>query len=623
MKCNLRSEICNLRFFQFCLLPFGFCLVVLGCSSASTPPPSQAGPRALLLITIDTLRADHVGSYGYRNAHTPTLDAIARDGLRYQNAFAAAPITLTSHASLMTGRYPPGHGARHNGIAVNPTVPTLATTLKAAGFTTAAFVSAFPLDKRFGLNRGFDVYDDELPRSSDGRPLNERPGSETVSRAAAWLQGHRDQRFFLWVHLFDPHAPYGDPTSGKTAIQRYDEEITAADREAGRLIAALGPAAPLTIIVATADHGEAFGEHGELGHSLFVYDTTLHVPLMMKGPGIAAGQTSNDSVSLIDVAPTMLSKLDLAAMDSDGQVLTSPTSPTRPIYAETFAPLFDFGWAGLRSVRTGNWKYIAAPKPELYDLSADASESTNHVGDDPQRAAQLDAQVAKWSGPEPGTAKVSSPEVIARLQSLGYLHGSGISAGRVRPDPKDRVALSARLSSVMAGEVQGEALISTLEAILKDDPENPQAHLRLGYAELDRDQCAKAEPHFRAAITGHIPTADAGLGLAQCRGKAGDLKGAAEALAAAKSAEPESPLVSANIGLLALEQGNVPTAIAELKEALNRDPSLLQARFALARALARSGDRDGARAEAERLLAALPANAPQRPEVERLLAALK
>ena len=593
-----------------------------GCSSPASPAlPAQPAPKSVLLITIDTLRADHVGAYGYANAHTPTLDAIAHDGTRFANAFATAPITLTSHASLMSGRYPPGHGARHNGIAVNPTVPTLATTLKTAGFTTAAFVSAFPLDKRFGLNRGFDVYDDELPRGSDGRPQNERAGSETVSRAAAWLQTHRDQKFFLWVHLFDPHAPYGDPAApGKTVIQRYDEEITTADREVGRLLDTLGAASASTLIVAAADHGEAFGEHGELGHSLFVYDTTLHVPLVMKGPGVKAGQTIADVVSLVDVAPTILSKLALPAMDSDGQVLGSAA---RPIYAETFAPLFDFGWAGLRAVRSGNWKYIAAPKPELYDLAADASESTNHVTDDPQRAAQLDAQVAKWSGPEPGTAKVSSPEVIARLQSLGYLHGSGITAGRVRPDPKDKVALSSRLSSVMAGEVQGAALISTLEAILKDDPENPQAHLRLGYAELDRDQCAKAEPHFRAAIKGRIPTADAGLGLAQCRGRAGDLKGAAEALAAAKSAEPESPLVSANIGLLALEQGNVPTAIAELKEALNGDPGLLQARFALARALARSGDRDGARAEAERLLKDLPAGAPQRPEVERLIAALK
>ncbi|MEO8678272.1 MAG: sulfatase-like hydrolase/transferase [Vicinamibacterales bacterium] len=603
----------------------------------SRPATAPASARSVLLITIDTLRADHVGAYGYAAARTPVMDDAAKGGVRFEKAWAAAPITLTSHASLLTGRYPPGHGARHNGIAVNAGVPTLATVLKAAGFATAAFVSAFPLDKRFGLQRGFDVYDDELPRASDGRPLNERPGADTAARAASWLQGRRGERFLLWVHLFDPHAPYGDPSAqnSRPAIQRYDEEIATADREVGRLLSSLGEAAASTLVVIAADHGEAFGEHGEMGHSIFVYDTTLQVPLLMRGPGVPRGVSVKGDVSLVDAAPTIIALLGLPEMDLDGRslvpVINGRPLDARPIYAESFAPLFDFGWAGLRSVRDGGWKYIAAPKPELYDLSSDREESVNRVGADPQRASRLDTMAGRWpapnevegSGPAPGAAQAASPEVLSRLQSLGYVGGSRRGGASARPDPKDRIALASRLAMVTSGEVQGRALLATLEAILRDDPQNPQAHLRLGYAELERNQCARAEPHFRAAIKSGLPSADAGLGLAQCRGRAGDLAGAADALAAARKAEPESPVVAANIGLLALQQKRIPAAITELGRALQGDPHLHEARFALARALALSGDRAGATAQAQTLLSLLPPAAPERREVERLLAAVK
>jgi tetratricopeptide (TPR) repeat protein len=332
-------------------------------------------------------------------------------------------------------------------------------------------------------------------------------------------------------------------------------------------------------------------------------------------------------VSLVDLAPTITALLGLRQMDVDGRSLVpaidgQPLEP-RPIYAESFAPLFDFGWAGLRAVREGGWKYIAAPKPELYDLSSDWLEANNRASDDPQRQARLETVVGRWSGAEPGTAQSSSPEVLSRLQSLGYVSGSRRDRSSARPDPKDRIALASRLAMVTSGEVQGDALVFTLEAILRDDPQNPQAHLRLGYAELDRDRCPRAEPHFRAAIKSGLPSADAGLGLAQCRGKAGDLKGAGDALAAARKAEPESPVVAANIGLLALQQKRIPAAIAELRKALSIDPQLHEARFALARALAIAGDRAAATAEVQTLLERLPPNAPERPEVERLLAALK
>src|SRR2546428_4562178 len=218
--------------------------ISVACGRAAPTPVARA--RSLLLVTIDTLRADHVGAYGYARARTPTVDALARGGALFERAYAAAPITLTSHATLLTGRYPPGHGARDNGLHVSDSVPTLATMLHAAGFRTAAFVAAFPLDHQFGLNRGFDVYSDRMPRGSDGRLMNERPGSQVVDEAIAWLGAapatsnqqpapSNQQRFFLWVHLFEPHAPYGDPASGRSTMDRYDDEIATADREIGRL----------------------------------------------------------------------------------------------------------------------------------------------------------------------------------------------------------------------------------------------------------------------------------------------------------------------------------------------------------------------------------------------------
>ena len=609
-------------------LAVGPLVLLLGCRAPAAPDRTREPARSVLLITIDTLRADRVGAYGRVNARTPVLDALARDGMRADRAWTTAPITLPAHASLLTGHYPPGHGARHNGIAMRQAVPTLATTLKAAGFATAAFVSAFPLDQRFGLARGFDVYDDEMPRDGGGRPLNERPGADTVTRAAAWLESHRGGRFFLWVHLFEPHAPYGTPGSGADVQQRYAEEIATADREAGRLVAALKEAAASTLVVATADHGEAFGEHDEIGHSVFVYDTTLRVPLVMRGPGVPAGAVVRGDVSLVDVAPTIGGLTGTPVPAGDGRSLepafTGAAVEPRALYAESFAPLFDFGWAGLRTVRDGPWKYIAAPRPELYDVGGDAAELTNRMGESPDRDHSFEAQAARWSAAEPGVSAPAGTEATARLRSLGYLSGGGrVAPAATRPDPKDRIRVAAQMALVPSGEVSGDQLVSTLEAIIREDPRNPQAHLRLGYAHLERGRCDRAAPHLRAALAAGVPSADAGLGLADCQTRTGDLRGAIAALASARAAEPGNPVVAANLGLLALQEGRLADAITELRAALQVDPNLLVARFALARSLARSGDRAAAEIEARLLLGQLPPNAPQRPEIERLIKALQ
>ncbi len=612
---------------------------------ASSAPPGAvpSAIRTVVVITIDTLRADRVGAYGWAAARTPAMDALAARGIRFTRAFATAPITLPSHASLLTGLYPPGHGSRHNGMQMRGEPATLASILREQGWATGAFVGAFPLDRRFGLDRGFDKYGDRMPRGADGRLLSERPGRVVVDEALAWVRGVGDSPpvgdspLFLWVHLFEPHAPYeAEPARGPErrfapAPVRYDDEVARADAEVGRLLGGLGARAASALVVVAGDHGEAFGEHGEIAHSVFLYDTTLRVPLVVAGPGIGGGTTSDAEVSLADVLPTVLDVLGLPARDVDGvsllPIVAGGAIAPRELYAETFAPLYDFGWSSLRSVRSGGWKYIAAPSPELYNLAADGGEERNEAGSDPARERELATRVAKYSGPEPpehaAPGETLDAESRGRLGALGYVTSGPSSSAGSRPDPKDRREMAARMAQVVTGELQGAALRTALDAIVADDPRNGQAQMRLGYALVEHGDLGGAERHFNAALAASMPTADVHLGLALCFASTGRPREAARALQEARRIEPGNPVVEANLGTLALEAGDAAAAAEHFAAALKIDPDLHQARFNLARALARQGRRAEALAEAQTLLQRLPAAAPQRQEVERLIAALR
>jgi len=651
----------------FAVLPFALLPFALTACGGSAPA-TKVTARNLVLITVDTLRADHVGAYGYTRARTPALDGIAARGAIFERAYSAAPITLTSHATILTGRYPPGHGARDNGLRMAAGVPTLATLLHARGLRTAAFVAAFPLDHQFGLGAGFDVYADRMPRAPNGQLANERPASDVIADAIAWLRtaSQRDTvaasqggstppappapppptalpappAFFLWVHLFEPHAPYGDPASGRSTIERYDDEIATADREIARLLQALEPIRNDTLIVAAGDHGEAFGEHGEYAHSIFVYDTTLRVPLVMSGPGIAVGARVATPVTLADVAPTMLALLGEGRpkgrpLQTDGMdgvdlspVLTGGTLARRELYAESFAPLVEFGWAPLRAVRSENWKAIAAPTPELFDVERDPGEQTNLAGAQAPVMQRLAARADRYSPAALGAAAAAAnAEAAERLRALGYAAGSAnnaqLATNSNRADPKDRRELAARIAQVTSGELSGAALVAALEGIVKDDPRNGQAHLRLGYARLQANDCVRAEREFRAAADSGLPSADIYLGLATCLGRRNDLAGAERALDDARRLEPDNPALVANLGILRAAKGDHAGAIQALMAALAADPNLLEARFNLALEYARSGRRADAEATAHDLLARLPAASPQRSEVERLLRALR
>jgi choline-sulfatase len=600
-------------------------LLVILCAGCTNAPQQEApktpAARNLLLITIDTLRADRVGAYGYGEARTPGIDALAARGARFDAAFSSAPITLTSHATIMTGRYPPGHGARHNGMRLDPGVPTMADALRQAGFATAAFVAAFPLDGRFGLNKGFDTYSDRMPRGAQGRLASERPGHVVVDEAVAWLNGHCGARFFLWVHLFEPHTPYGDPSDRRPVAARYDDEVAEADRQVVRLIVALGSESPSTMIAVAADHGEAFGEHGEISHSVFVYDTTLRVPLIIAGPGIAPSVVPG-AAGLVDLAPTLLSRLGPIKFDADGidlePALAGRAIPSRDLYAESFAPLLDFGWSPLRSIRSGGFKYIAAPKPELYRISSDQGETQNLAETDKTQAAALDDRAQRISPATLSANRAKDPEAAARLQALGYVSGSETTASGARPDPKDKRELGARIAEVTSGELQGRALRQALERILAEDSANPQAHVRLGYVLMEARDCPGAERHFKQAIAGHLPGADAYLGLAGCQAASRRLDAAATTLQQAEAAEPDNPVVVANHGVVLSDGGHPVEAVPLLRRALTLDPEFDEARFNLALAHLRAGQKNDAAKEATELLRRLPSNAPQRHEVERL-----
>jgi arylsulfatase A-like enzyme/cytochrome c-type biogenesis protein CcmH/NrfG len=486
--------------------------LVAGCRRAS-PTAARERPN-VLFVTIDTLRADRLGCYGHAAALTPTLDALAARGVRFATAIAHVPLTGPSHASLLTGRTPLGHGFRDNGGYVLPAqVKTAAEDFRQAGYRTAAFVSAFPLDRRFGFDRGFETYDDHLPKGNDRRrpPYVERLADATTNAVIRWLEASPAagaSPFFLWVHYYDPHAPYEPPgaLSERFRASPYDGEIAFVDAQLARLLRALEEKATLarTLVLATADHGEALGEHGEGTHGLFVYDATLKVPWIMAGPGIGAGRVSTTVARGIDLLPTLLDYAGVAPRaDLEGRSLR-PAAEGRemadaPVYAESLYPEREFGWAPLHAWRTARHKLIEAPRPELYDLEADAGERTNRAADEPARVEELRRVLqSALSRPAPAAAAEVDPETAERLRALGYVSGGHAqpATGGARRDPKDGVRLMPRLNRGMSvARTDPELAIRELKAVLAEDPGLLMARrtIAVAYAAAGRHDDAVAE----------------------------------------------------------------------------------------------------------------------------------
>ncbi len=588
-------------------------------------PAAPSGPPHVLLITLDTTRADRLGAYGYAAARTPVLDRLAQDGVLFERAVAAAPTTLPAHASLMTGRNPMAHGVRNNGVPLDRAVPTLADAFRAAGYRTAAFVSAFVLDQRFGLVRGFDTYDDHLdPPAGLATDALERRGDRTVASASAWLSAPPPAAastgtppsppaaapFFLWVHLYDPHDPYEAPGSpgGAAAATRYDGEIAFADTAVGTLLGALERQglSNNTIVAVIGDHGESLGEHGEVTHGMFVYESAMRVPALLKWPArLQAGTRVAPLVRAIDLAPTLLElagRPPLAGATGvslvplvRGTVASRDAAPATA-YGETYFPQLFMNWAPLRSWRDGPWKFIEAPELELYDLASDPGETVNLAAREPDRAGRMRRALYALVAAEGTAAASAGPdrETLQKLAALGYV-GSGGTQGAdnplSRPDPKAMIGLFNRLreanSALDTGRVDDAARVAS--ETLAQDRGNAFAMLILGKAERARGRYREAAVQFRGYLEQVPLSADAHHWLAICHLQLDDFDAALAEAELALAIDPRYAEALTLRGELLAAGGRVDEGLHDLRAAVNINPDRAAAHIALGRTLMRLG----------------------------------
>jgi arylsulfatase A-like enzyme len=470
----------------------------------SAPPPVPDTPLSVLLITIDTLRADAIGVYGNTRAATPWIDRLAAGGLRFDHAHAHSVLTLPSHANILSGVYPQDHGVRDNaGFRFPAARPTLATVLKAQGYATGAFISAFPLDSRFGLTAGFDVYDDAFLDAAPRAPLleQERRGTETVAAARRWLDAHAGERTFCWVHLYEPHAPYAapEPFSSRFPADPYAGEVAAADAALEPLLRPLLEAGNRvrSLVLLTADHGESLGEHGEATHGVFAYEATLRVPLILYSPTLLTPGVVAAEARHVDLLPTVLDALgvqppaDLRGRSLLGIARPRDTDSPASTYFESLAPALNRGWAPLRGVIRQDLKYIDLPVPELYDLRSDPREARNLA---PARAADIRDLRALLETSGAGRGEVAprvaeSAEARRRLQSLGYVSGDASSRARYteQDDPKTLIGLDAKLQEAVQLYTAGDRprALALAESLVRERPDMRVAWMTL--AQIQRD----------------------------------------------------------------------------------------------------------------------------------------
>lgn len=586
--------------------------------SGGVSPSGATGPPNVLLVTLDTTRADHLGAYGYAAARTPTLDRLAKDGVLFERAVAAAPTTLPAHVSLMTGRNPMAHGVRNNGVPLENDVPTLAAAFRAAGYRTGAFVSAFVLDERFGLARGFDTYDDDLDlpagRASDAL---ERRGDRTAAAASAWLtstgpgpapgqSAGAPAPFFLWVHLYDPHDPYEPAGScGSGAASPYDGEIACTDATVGTLLAALDQRGQTanTIVAVIGDHGESLGEHGEATHGMFVYEGAMRVPALLAWPGhLPAGARVPPLVRAIDLASTLLDLTGRPPLAGAGGVSLAPLvrgagEAPATAYGETYFPQLFMNWAPLRSLREGQWKFIEAPTLELYDLAADPGETVNLAGREPDRAGRMRRALRAQITAETRATAASAPdrETMRKLAALGYVGGGGTTGDAdslSRPDPKAMIGvfnqLRAANTALDLGRLDEAARVAA--DTLKADAGNAFAMLILGKAERSRGRYREAAVLFRRYLEQVPLSADAHQWLAVCQLQLGDFDTALAEVEAALAIDPRFAEALTLRGDLLVAAGRVEEGLHDLRAAVNLNPDRPAAHIALGRALLRLGD---------------------------------
>ena len=498
---------------------------LLGCRESRAP----TGSFNFLLLTLDTLRADRLGCYGYALAETPNLDRLASEGVRFEEAVTPVPSTLPAHATILTGLFPPGHGVRDNGtFLLADKHVTLAELLKGAGYETAAFVSSFVIDSRFGLAQGFETYFDfdeqaTAPRQGMGRLAGvHRVGEETAEHALEWLSRPRQKPFFLWVHLYDPHAPFGapEPYGSRFAERPYDGEVAYTDAVVGQILDRLDAydARENTLVMVVGDHGESLGEHGEAYHSWFIYDATLKVPFLARLPGVLSpGTVIEEQVRLADLAPTALTLLGISEDQWQGMQgaslapwLTEGKREHLSSYSESLVAHLQFGWGELKAIRERGFKYIDAPRPELYDLGSDPGETKNLVSEKEslagrlkKRLQELDQELERGSG-ELERATIDA-ETMRKLQSLGYVaapQGRASSNELAAVDPKDHIGDYRELAAAMEviDSLPPAKVIAILAPLAQKLPTHRLVHYRLGQAYLDKSDYPRAVGELELAL---------------------------------------------------------------------------------------------------------------------------
>ena len=584
-------------------------------------------PKRVLLITVDTLRADRLQCYGYKRAsiETPQIDSLAADGILFQQAIAQVPLTLPSHCSILTGAYPYATGVRDQaGFRLKPEQETLAEIFEMAGYDTAAFIGSSVLNGNTGLSQGFDLYWD-LKNGSE----SERRGDQVMQEALTWIQARGRRRFFAWIHLFDPHTSYAPPEPYKTRYRGrpYDGEVAFVDELIGRLIETLKQNRLYedSLIVFTSDHGESLGEHGEASHGLFLYDATLRIPLIVKVPGSQwKGRVIPQQVRGIDIAPTILQLASLKAkrqMQGRGLLTLMVGKWNQPdlvAHSETYYPYYHFQWSPLFSLRTTRYKYIDAPRPELFDLEADPEENRNIVQENGSMAASLEEKLEqeyrRFSSED---AEDQAPELeeidqerIERLRSLGYV---GFSAAGTRrpaidglPDPKDKIDVYSLLMEAFHDSEQGRFRESTrkLREVLRQDDGLVDAHLYLGLNLVEAADYQNASSSFKKVLELDQRNVLATFNLALCYANLGKLEAAFEGLRRTLELDPEDTPARVALGRVYQLQGKTDKAIEVFQRAISRNPDFAEAHLFLSQAYEAKGWKDQARAErleAERL----------------------
>jgi arylsulfatase A-like enzyme/Tfp pilus assembly protein PilF len=582
---------------------------------------ATTAPLNLVIVTLDTTRADRMGAYGYKDVETPAFDRVAREGVLFENAVSAAPLTLPVHSSMFTGKFPPEHGVRDNGgFFLGPDQLTLAEVLKTRGYRTGAFVGAYVLDSKWGLNQGFDTYYDKFDLS-ESRTVSlgsiQRPGNEVVDQVLPWVEQAKGQPFFAWVHLYDAHSPYRPPEPFATKYQGhpYNGEIAFADSQVGRLLAKLEALGVYdqTVVMILGDHGESLGDHGEQSHGFFVYNSTTHVPFAIRAPlPSAKGRRVADPVRSVDVMPTALDLLGIAppAGISGASLAPLMTGKVRELgldaYSEAMYPLHHYGWSDLHALRAGRYKIIDAPRPELYDMDRDPTEATNVYGERRQLGDTMIAQLRALEGTFSKTqaalpAADVDPEARQRLAALGYV-GSFVAtaadsrAGRA--DPKDKIDVFNKLGKATEltketddeGRPPFDKVFALLDDIVRQDPEVIDAWFMLGTQHMAHDDLELAVKYFQRTLQLKPDYDLAVFNLAQAYRRMGNDDAALAGFEHYLTLDPKDPFVHYQIGEIWLDRGDTAKAEALFRKALEIDPQVAAAKNALGVLALQRGD---------------------------------